>query len=160
MLLLHYLLVAAAAVPLSSAVPTAPRHVVHEQKRSQDPTWVKRNRVESSAILPVRIGLTQSNLEQGHDLLMELSHPDSPRYGQWWTAEEVNNKFAPAVETVTSVKDWLVSMGIEAARVAQSDNRAWLAFDASADEAESLFQTEFYEHEHSNTRAVRVGCDK
>lgn len=160
MLALQCLLVAVAAAPLAAAVPMAPRHVLHEERATHDGKWTRTARVESSAILPVRIGLTQRNLDQGHALLMEVSHPDSPRYGQWWTPEEVNEKFAPAKETIDSVLEWLASSGIDTARVAQPSSKGWLAFDASAEEAESLFKTEFYEHEHKSTGDVRVGCDR
>ena len=34
--------------------------------------WVKSGRVEKSAVIPMRIGLTQTNLETGYDRLMEV----------------------------------------------------------------------------------------
>ncbi len=34
--------------------------------------WTKRSKVPDSQILPMRIGLKQSNLEAGHDKLMEM----------------------------------------------------------------------------------------
>lgn len=68
--------------------------------------------------------------------------------------------FAPAEEAVQSVKNWLVSFGIDEDRIVHSDNKGWLAFDASVDEAEGLLLTEFHEHEHRLRDKVRVGCDK
>lgn len=56
----------------AAAVPFQASHVVHERRDSMPKAWVKRDRVEASAELPVRIGMTQSNLEKGHDLLMEV----------------------------------------------------------------------------------------
>lgn len=55
----------AAAVPFTS-------HVVHERREFVPKAWIKQNRVDAAAKLPVRIGMTQSNLENGHDLLMDV----------------------------------------------------------------------------------------
>lgn len=51
--------------PRSSLVSHEKRHVSRTQ-------WMKRNRIASTALLPVRIGLAQSNLEKGHDFLMDV----------------------------------------------------------------------------------------
>lgn len=57
----------------SVAVPNAgPNLVVHEKRYTPPTRWVKRDRIPRNAILPVRIGLTQSNLEKGHDFLMDV----------------------------------------------------------------------------------------
>jgi tripeptidyl-peptidase-1 len=34
--------------------------------------WVKGARIEKTAVIPMRIGLTQTNLEKGYDYLMEV----------------------------------------------------------------------------------------
>ena len=68
--------------------------------------------------------------------------------------------FAPSGEAVDAVRGWLASSGIHDSRVVHSDNKGWLAFDAYAHEAESLFLTKFYEHEHSRNDKVRIGCDE
>jgi tripeptidyl-peptidase I len=62
----------AAIAAVSSAAPASIRHVMHEKRQTPSSDWVKVARIEGSAILPMRIGLTQSNLHTGHDLLMEV----------------------------------------------------------------------------------------
>ena len=60
---------------LAAGVAAAPRptnHVLHERRDDVPKAWVKRARIDASAILPVRIGMVQSNLDKGHDLLMEV----------------------------------------------------------------------------------------
>ncbi|KAK9776698.1 putative Peptidase S53 domain-containing protein [Seiridium cardinale] len=160
MVALQYLLAAVVALPLCSAAPTTSSHVSHEQRRSQDRLWTRSNRVDSSAVLPMRIALTQSNLEKGPELLMEVSHPSSPKYGQYWSTSEVHDLFAPAEEAVKSVKGWIASFGIEPSRIAHSDSKGWLAFDASASEVEAMFDTQFYEYSLGDTGKVRIGCDE
>lgn len=55
-----------------AAVPLQASHVVHERRDFTPKAWVKRDRLDARAKLPVRIGMTQRNLDKGHDLLMEV----------------------------------------------------------------------------------------
>lgn len=43
------------------------RHLPHWENQ-----WTKRSKVPDTQIFPMRIGLKQSNLEAGHDKLMEM----------------------------------------------------------------------------------------
>ena len=68
---------AAAAILAASnvlAVPTPSdlSHVLHETRRRGLVDWEKVGRVDRDIILPVRIGLTQSNLDKGYQLLDEV----------------------------------------------------------------------------------------
>jgi tripeptidyl-peptidase-1 len=88
------------------------------------------------------------------------SQPDSPKYGQYWTPEEIHDMFAPAEESVKAVREWLIMFGIHESRIVHSDNKGWIAFDATVEEAEKLLLTEYYEHEHRHSPRIRVGCDE
>lgn len=68
--------------------------------------------------------------------------------------------FAPADESVQAVRDWLTMFGIHESRIVHSDNKGWIAFDATVEEAERLLLTEYYEHEHRHSPRIRVGCDE
>lgn len=65
------MILALAKIAQSAAVPHS--HVVHERR---DATylkqWVKREKLSSTAILPMRIGLKQRNLHRGHEFLMDM----------------------------------------------------------------------------------------
>lgn len=54
------------------ASPTPHNYVVHERRDALPSVWVEESRLDKGALLPMRIGLTQSNLDRGHDLLMEV----------------------------------------------------------------------------------------
>jgi len=54
------------------AVAIPPHHEVHERRNILHPRWTKRDRVESHKLLPMRIGLTQTNLDNGYDHLMDV----------------------------------------------------------------------------------------
>lgn len=154
-------------------------YVLHEQrhKRSDD-RWSKHSQLDASKTMPVRIGLKQSNLEQGDRWLMEVADPTSSRYGQHWTHEQVIDAFKPryaacsfdtievdrvliknSPETVKAVHDWLHESGIHRDRHQLSKGLNWLQFEATVEEAEALFQTKYHQFEHKATSTKHIACD-
>ena len=68
--------------------------------------------------------------------------------------------FAPGQETVDAVRDWLTDFGIASERITHSDNRGWLAFDATTAEAEGLLHAEYHLYEHATLGHVTPACDR
>lgn len=151
-----FVLVLLATATTTNAVPS--EYVVHE-KRAVPGNFDQR--LEPHVRLPMRIGLKPSKTarESAETWLMDVSHPNSEKYGQHWSQEEVIAAFAPSEDTVDVVTQWLVgSGGIDRERIAYTDNKAWLAFDATAEEAEQLLMTEYFEIDDGERRTV--GCDQ
>ncbi|GIK05611.1 tripeptidyl-peptidase sed1 [Aspergillus viridinutans] len=153
----HVLLGAAAAAGVLAS-PTPNDYVVHERRAVLPRSWTEEKRLDKATTLPMRIGLTQSNLDRGHELLMQVSDPRSSRYGQHFSVEEVHDLFAPSQETVDHVRAWLESEGISADRISQAANYQWLQFDASAAEAERLLRSEFFLYGHKSTGKSHIAC--
>jgi tripeptidyl-peptidase-1 len=147
MRLLHSCLRVAAFLLLfrnTIATPLINNHVQHEKRVvNSDNPWRVNQRVPGNAIIPLRIGLVQSNLDQGSAHLESISHPGSPRYGQHLSMDEVHSLFAPAESTVEAVRSWLLDsgIGIKSEDIVHSDNRGWLALDVTASSVEHLFKT-------------------
>lgn len=131
------------------AVPS-PRshHVVHEKRAAEPVQWSKTRRLEPDTVLPMRFGLTQRNMHRVEDLLMEVSHPESPKYGQHYSAAEVVDLFAPSAETIAAVTGWLTEAGIPKDRLRLSSNKAWIHLNATTAEAEELLNTEYHVYTH------------
>ena len=91
--------------------------------------------------------------------MLPSSSPESPRYGKHYTAQEVHDLFAPSIDSVTAVRDWLEAAGVEPGRISQSANKQWIQFDASVSEAEALLHTKYYHYEHA-TGSTSLGCDE
>ncbi|KAL1837990.1 hypothetical protein VTJ49DRAFT_3158 [Mycothermus thermophilus] len=127
---------------LARGLPTS--HAVHErhEKRHLE-GWVKRDLVDEDLTVPVRIGLRQENLERGHDLLMEISNPRSPR-----------------TQSVEKVKRWLVEAGVDERRLSQSPNKQWIQFDAPVHEVEDLLLTEYHVYENADTGLQSIACSQ
>ncbi|KAF8175705.1 peptidase S8/S53 domain-containing protein [Mycena galopus ATCC 62051] len=106
------------------------------------------------------IALAQPNLAHGHDLLMEISHPDSPRYGQHLTHAEITEIFAPADEAVAAVHEWLRGFDIPAERIALSQDRTQIEVSSFVGEIEDLLHTEYYAYEHWDTGRVTIASEE
>ena len=136
-------------------------HVQHEKRSAtSDSPWQRKSRVQADAIVPLRIGLVQTNLEKGYEHLLSISHPESSSYGQHLSADEVHELFAPATESVEAVRTWLVSSGIEVDDIIHSDNKGWLALDLPASSVERPFGTSLHEYEHKSSGDLRLGCEE
>lgn len=149
-----------ALVAVATAAPAATNHVLHEKRNVATSMWEKRAAVPSEMSLPMRIGLTQSNLDRGYDLLMDVSSHDSPNYGKHYSADQVAELFAPAPETVDAIRAWLEEFGISKERISQSYNKGWIQFDAPAGQAEELLKTKFHYFEHKTSGDANIACDE
>ncbi|KAK5117542.1 hypothetical protein LTR62_004964 [Meristemomyces frigidus] len=141
------------------ASPVVP-HAVHERRTTGISGWEKRDALDRRAILPMKIGLSQSNLDKGWEFLKDVSHPTSSNYGKHWTAKKVSETFAPSQDSVDAVMNWLESAGINEFRVKQSQSLNWLEFDATVDEAEDLLKTQYHVYEHEETGQPHVACEE
>lgn len=65
-------LLALATLSSVRAAPTHDHRVVHEKRDHLSPAWVKRDRVSSDRFLPMRIGLSQTELENAEYHLMSV----------------------------------------------------------------------------------------
>tara|TARA_R110002060_G_scaffold27375_2_gene37219 strand:+ start:748 stop:966 length:219 start_codon:yes stop_codon:yes gene_type:complete len=72
MLSIKLIALLAAIVGFSGAVPTPGTHSLHEKRNSLPRLWARGDRVDRNAILPVRIGLAQQNMDDSYDHLMDV----------------------------------------------------------------------------------------
>ncbi|KAI1855363.1 hypothetical protein JX265_006494 [Neoarthrinium moseri] len=149
------------AASAANGLPSSP-YVLHESRHASGigrrSLSAKHARADVDAIIPLRIGLTQTNLETGYDRLMDVADPSSPNFGNHLSRDEVIELFAPKEESVSSVRNWLIQSGVNASRITHYQNKGWLAIDMPVSEAESLFQTQYHEVDHKGT--LRLGCDE
>lgn len=55
--------------------------------------------------------------------------------------------------------EWLVASGVNKTRITHTDNKQWLAFDATVSEMENLLHTKYYNYEQSSQRYA-AGCNE
>lgn len=129
-------------------------HVVHERRAANPGSdWTLNRRLSptDSFPSPLRIGLKQANLHRLEDLLLSISHPVSPTYGQHWSPEKVKDYFAPSLETIDVVRGWLDDNRIGAGRVKVSKSKGWIEVSGLAvGEVEELLGAEYHVFEHES----------
>ncbi|ETW82302.1 serine protease S53 [Heterobasidion irregulare TC 32-1] len=153
-----FFLFALCCVPVFAVPAARDNHVVHERRAAEpNEDWTRTRRLETNRILPLRIGLAQSNLHKLEELLMDVSHPHSPSYGKHWSPIDVVDYFAPSNETISAVKNWLTSSGFEDERLKLSPSKSWVTVDASVAEIEELLKTEYHVYTHSSGME-QIGC--
>lgn len=135
-------------------------HVVHERRERLPASWNKEAGVHGDSRIPLRVGLKQNNLDLADEYLMDISHPDSPNYGNHWTAKQIAETFAPSKESISAVTDWLNAHGISGHRVKQSQSLNWIHADVSIAEAEKLLGTRYYQFKHAISGQSHVACEE
>lgn len=75
-------MISAAFVLLSLAASGLAGSVVHESRGPAPEGWSTLGRHAADAVLPLRFGLAQSNLDKLEEYLLAVSHPESAEYGQ------------------------------------------------------------------------------
>ena len=138
---------------------TVTPHVRHESRRSLPADWAPLRRAPSDIVLPLRIGLTQPNIGDIESFLLDIAHPESPNYGNHWSAAKVAQTFRPTQESVATVKDWLVAEGIAPYRIRMSKAGTWVEADVTVAEAESLLKTEYHVYGRDASSATHIACD-
>lgn len=56
----------------ADAFPSSASHAVHEKREVTHARWVKRDGLHPLSRLPMRISLTQSNLDRGFEYIMDV----------------------------------------------------------------------------------------
>ncbi|KAG9312092.1 peptidase S8/S53 domain-containing protein [Chiua virens] len=89
---------------------------------------------------------------------MEVSHPESEKYGKHWSAGDVVDMFAPSDETIEAVRSWLMQSGIESDRIRLTSSKGWVEVTTTVEEAEHLLQAEYNLYGH-NSGKEHVACE-
>ncbi|KDR74659.1 hypothetical protein GALMADRAFT_123401 [Galerina marginata CBS 339.88] len=147
-----------AVFSLGVSVHALSPYVLHERRSHVPSGWSLVRRFDPSEVLPLRFGLKQSNMDKLEDFLHDVSHPDSPNYGQHWTPARIAETFAPSTETVDTVHSWLVGAGLDASRLRVSPSKAWIQVNATVEEAEHLLKTEYNVYKHEGG-AQHIACE-
>jgi tripeptidyl-peptidase I len=67
-----YLVAVVVLLGLVESIAIPPHVKIHEKRHSLNPRWTKRDRVESYKVLQMRVGLAQTNLDDGYEHLMDV----------------------------------------------------------------------------------------
>jgi hypothetical protein len=94
-----------ASAPLSPSVQTAAPHYHCMFQVDEDA------KIEPSAAVAFTLSLRQRNIEILERTVLDVSDPDSPRYGQYLSTEELEELTRPAEHHYAAVTQWLENNG-------------------------------------------------
>jgi tripeptidyl-peptidase I len=87
-----------------SAVPAPLSYTIHEKRDvlASPSQWQRRDlKLDRRTTIPMSIALTQRNLENGPDYLLDVSNPRSANYGKHWSSEQVCFYYLPESSGLT-----------------------------------------------------------
>ncbi|KAH0829140.1 peptidase S8/S53 domain-containing protein [Lanmaoa asiatica] len=142
----------------AAAGPALSPYILHEKRTRVPADWTLKRRHDPSIPLPLRFALTQKNIDDIGKYLIEVSHPESEKYGKHWSAGDVIDMFAPSDETIEAVRSWLLESGVDSNRIRLTSNKGWIEVTATVEEAERLLQTEYNLYGHTSGKE-HVACD-
>ncbi|OAA74179.1 alkaline serine protease AorO [Cordyceps fumosorosea ARSEF 2679] len=151
-------LIAGGFLPAAFAVPAA-NYKLHDQRISLHAQYTKGQAATGSAFVPARIALKQQNIEKAEKLLLEISEPGSPKYGQHLAAGDIANLFAPSEESINSVKSWLTASGVPAGSIKVSNSKGWIHFNTTASQLGSFLKTEYHHYTTADGSRTFLGAE-
>ncbi|KAJ3794437.1 peptidase S8/S53 domain-containing protein [Lentinula aff. detonsa] len=133
--------------------------ILHERRSHIPSRWLLARKHDASAVLRLRFGLKQSNIHKLEDYLYDISDPTSSNFGKHWTPAEVAKTFAPSVETVRVVHEWLTENGIPSESLKISPSKSWIEVNTTVEEAEKLIHSDYHVYRHEFGQE-QVACNE
>lgn len=88
------------------------------------------------------------------------SDPSSSKYGQYYTADEVVDLFAPDENSVNAVKEWLVKSGIPASNINTPKSKGWLDFTTTVGQLQAMLYTTYHIYNHAEGKGQHIAAEE
>lgn len=117
--------------------------------------WHNVGPVPGHQLLKFTFLLKLRNLDQLQEKLMQVSQPDSPLYGQYWTRDQVNGLVAPAPASRKAVLDWVLQYPtVQVLSNGLAVDNGMIQVRMEAQVAEIMLQTRFHFFRQEETDKV------
>lgn len=90
---------------------------------------------------------------------LHSSDPDSPKYGQHLSGQEIIDLFAPDAQSADKVKSWLVASGVSEDAIQVSGSRGWIHFNTTAGQLGEMLRTEYHHYTIRDASEAALGTD-
>ncbi|OSC98853.1 family S53 protease [Trametes coccinea BRFM310] len=147
---------ASCVAALAYGKPMARSMQVHDSRQTVPPSFQLVGPAPPDTMLNLRLALVRGNMSGLETVLMDVSTPSSPLYGQHLTKEEVEAFMAPKPESVAAVNAWLKENNIAAKQRTPAGD--WLGFSLPVSQASELLNAEFsvFNHTATGTTSIRT----
>lgn len=116
-------------------------HVLSTELFDPPKEWLKHDRAPSEHKMTLRISLSQPKFSELEGHLYAVSDPESPRYGQHLSKQQVEELSAPSTEGLEAVNDWLSSHGFDINKLHRSPSLDWVKVETTVQKAEEMLDT-------------------
>ncbi|CDO76407.1 hypothetical protein BN946_scf184937.g21 [Trametes cinnabarina] len=130
--------------------------LVHEARSAIPPSFELVGPAPPDTMLKLRLALVRGNVSALETVLMDVSTPSSPLYGQHLSKEEAEAFMAPKPESVAAVDAWLKDNNIAVSKASPAGD--WLSFSIPVSKANKLLDTQFsvFNHSASGKMSIRT----
>ncbi|KAJ6011904.1 Tripeptidyl-peptidase SED1 [Penicillium canescens] len=133
---------------------------LHPAITSSGSHWKRSARVPVNETIRIDIALSldEDSSEKAAQAIENISGPNSASFGQHWSSKQVSELFALPKEGIRELAKWLTSSGVPRSKLRLSPDRAYLSFDVTVSNAESLPGAKFrrYSSGSANQTASKV----
>ncbi|KAH0443357.1 hypothetical protein CcaCcLH18_01038 [Colletotrichum camelliae] len=102
----------------------------------------------------LQIGLKLQNIDKLEPMLKDVSDPDSPNYGKYLSAAQVNDMFKPAEQAVAAVQAWLAKENVK--DVSYTDGGRFVNFATDVGTANRILGANFAYYDVQGTMKLRT----
>jgi tripeptidyl-peptidase I len=100
-----------ALMALTTALPAALAAVTVAQAPPQ--SWTPTGKLTPDDTISLTLVLSMQQIENLESMLLSVSTPGSPHYGQYLDSDAVRSTFAPSSDSVNAVTSWLKGAGVK-----------------------------------------------
>ncbi|GJJ05822.1 hypothetical protein Clacol_000009 [Clathrus columnatus] len=140
------------AVVTVTASPT-PYNYVLKETFEPSKEWVKHKQAPPDHEITLRISLAQPRLSELEQHLYAVSNPESARYGQHLSKEQVQELSAPSADALEALNSWLYSHGFDvhsADELDRSPSLDWVKVKTTVQQAEEMLNTTYHVWKHTS----------
>jgi len=102
----------------------------------------------------LQVGIKMQNIDKLEPTLRDISDPDSPNYGKYLTAAQVNDMFKPAEASVAAVQTWLAKENVS--DVSYTEGARFVNFATDVATANRMLGASFAYYDVQGTMKLRT----
>lgn len=118
--------------------------------------WIQLGKARSDHEVKLTFAIKQTNTAWLKETLAAVSHPRSPRYGQYLNFDKIAKYVHGRPESVRAVVETLRSAGVEEERIDFTLGRDFAVVFAPVEKIETIFSAAFYEFRHRELDDFRI----
>ncbi|KAJ6114666.1 hypothetical protein N7486_000444 [Penicillium sp. IBT 16267x] len=123
-------------------------HQILEKLEDAPSGWLKGDKPSPLALINFRLAVNSPDIAVFEQIVLDLSTPGHPSYGQHMSREQVRRLLRPSHDVSNQILSWLNSENISPDSIELDGN--WITFQAAVSQAERMLKTEFFSYRNKD----------